>query len=125
LKPSVNSIASIATSIVEKKNSRNSPRANSSKGLKFEDYSPRKDIVKKGQNKILTYIDYDHRKFNGIKFDRVTKRSNDLFAVMAKSPSVGTYRPNYNTIYTEHKNKSNINIITCLLILLYSKSWLS
>jgi len=77
-----------------------SMRSSLSKGIKFENYSPRKDILKTRYNDILCYKDFDERKVTGIMFDKVAKRNTDTFLIssLKKCPSVGTYNPKFTSI---------------------------
>jgi len=80
--------------------------SSSSKGIKFENYSSRKDLAKKAYSNVLSYIEDDFRPPHSINFDKLTVRGYDLFRSARISPSVGTYRPNYNTILSKSASKS-------------------
>jgi len=81
-------------------------RSSSSKGIKFENYSSRKDLAKKAYSDVLSYIEDDFRPPHSIDFNKLTVRGYDLFRNARVSPSVGTYRPNYNTILSKSASKS-------------------
>jgi hypothetical protein len=76
------------------------------KGFKFEKYSPRKDLMGKDTNPIISYLnttnsDKKHSVDFSKSLDRIGHRS--IYS-MTNNPGPSTYKPIYSTIFGNTKS---------------------